>query len=154
MAFVVLKNAKVWIAPADDTPSVPQTTKSEVTGCRSVTIEDTVEVPDTTTFGNDARRYLPGLKNATGSLEVLMDAAANANYSVLKAAFAERRLIIISPYGSGVTGKTFSATEPGYAFNAIITNRPFAQGAVGDAATQTINFQVDGLVVEITSGTV
>ena len=154
MAFVVLKNAKIWIAPADDTPSVPQSSKSEVTGVRSVTIEDTVEVPESTTFGNDARRYLPGLKNATGSLEVLVDAATGGNYGVLKGAFGERRLIVIAPYGSGVSGKSFSATEPGYAFNAIITNRPIAQGAVGDVAVQTINFQADGVVVEIAAGVV
>ena len=56
---------------------------SDVTGCRSWSIDYTVDMLDTTDFAdgaatNSARTFLPGLSGWSGSFEVVKDGAPNA----------------------------------------------------------------------------
>ena len=151
---IVLLDARVWVGDRNtgDIPILASGSK-EVNNIRSVTIDDMVETPERTAFKDDARRYLPGLKDVTATIEILSDASANANLNALQNVFGMLKTFVIAPYGNGVLGSLFTATTPGVFFAGIVETYPVQHGSIGDVAVQTINIRGDGVLTEAAPST-
>lgn len=115
------------------------------TSLAAVTLDITSEEQETTPFGSTFRTRIGGLKDASVSLDFHQDFGAAAVDETLWSNLGGTVEIVIKPTSGSVT-----STNPSYTFNALVTQtQPFAN-SVGDLATMSVEWPVDG---EITRGT-
>lgn len=100
---------------------------------------------DVTTYGNDDKYYLDGLRDATVSHDIVYDAdATTGTVDVIEAAYLATGNVawVFRPEGTG-TGK------PEYTANVIVTNWT-ATTPVGGEITGALELQVSGGVTKST----
>lgn len=116
------------------------------TSLAAVTLDVSVDEQETTAFGNSYRTRIGGLKDASVTLDFHQDFASSGVDETLFAALGTDVAIVIKP-----TSETISATNPSYSFNALVTQtQPFAS-SVGDLATLSVTWPVNGAVTRATS---
>ncbi len=112
----------------------------------AVTLEVTSEEQETTAFGSGWRKRIGGLKDASVTLDFHQDFAASSVDATLWSNLGGTVAIVIKP-----TAGTVSASNPTYTFNALVTQtQPFAN-SVGDLATMSVTWPVDGTVTRGTA---
>lgn len=112
----------------------------------AVTLDISVDEQETTAFGSTFRTRIGGLKDASVTLDFHQDFAASGVDDTLFAALGTDLAIVIKP-----TGEAVSATNPTYSFNALCTQtQPFAS-SVGDLATLSVTWPVNGVVTRATA---
>jgi len=115
------------------------------TSLAAITLDIEAEEVETTAFGSDWRQRVSGLKNGSVSFDFHQDFAAGAVDETLWSNLGGTVEVVIKP-----TSGTVSADNPSYTFNALITQvTPFAN-SIGDLATVSVEFPIDG---EVTRGT-
>lgn len=112
----------------------------------AVTLDVSKEQLEVTAFGDSARRYIAGLQDATVTLSFHQDFAAGQVDSTLWSNLGGTVAITIKPTSGSVT-----ASNPSYAFNALVVQTTPFSSNVGDLATMDVTWPVDG---SITRGTV
>lgn len=116
------------------------------TSLAAVTLEVTSEEQETTSFGSGWRKRIGGLKDASVTLDFHQDFAASSVDATLWSNLGGTVAIVIKP-----TAGTVSASNPTYTFNALVTQtQPFAN-SVGDLATMSVTWPVDGTVTRGTA---
>lgn len=111
----------------------------------AVTLDITVDEQETTAFGNGYRTRIGGLKDASVTLDFHQDFGSGSVDETLFSNLGGTVAIVVKP-----TGGTVSASNPSYSFNALVTQtQPFAS-SVGDLATMSVTWPVDG---DVTRGT-
>ena len=111
----------------------------------AVTLDLTVDEQETTAFGNSFRRRIGGLKDASVTFDFHQDFAAGSVDETLFTNLGGTVAVTIKP-----TAGTVTASNPSYSFNALVTQtQPYAS-SVGDLATMSVTWPVDG---EVTRGT-
>jgi hypothetical protein len=101
---------------------------------------------ETTSFGNTWRTRVGGLKNGTVTLQFQQDFAAAKIDAVIWPLLGSDATVVISPTSSAV-----SATNPSYTCLAsVLSYEPF-NSSVGDLATVSVTWPVNG---PVTRGTV
>ena len=135
MAKFVATNYNIKIGGTDFSSSIA-----------AVTLDVSAEEQETTAFsGTGWRTRIAGLKDASVSLDFHQDFGAAAVDATLWPLLGGTVSIEIAPAGSAI-----SATNPEYAFTALVTEyQPFAS-SVGDLATLSVSWPVVG---EVTRGT-
>ena len=134
MAKLVAKDYNTTIAGTDYSNSLA-----------SITLDIEAEEVETTPFGSDWRTRVSGLRNASVSFDFHQDFATGAVDELLWNNLGGTVEVVIKP-----TSDAVSATNPSYTFNALVTQtQPFAN-SVGDLATVSVEFPIDG---EVTRGT-
>jgi hypothetical protein len=106
--------------------------------------ELTIEADDleTTAFGGTFRTRVGGLKSASVTLNFMQDFAAASVDSTLNGLVGSIATVVIIPNGTAVT-----ATNPKYTAECLVTQySPFAS-SVGDLATFSVTWPVNGTVV-------
>jgi len=113
-----------------------------------VSAELSVEAEDieTTAMGDTFRTRIGGLKTGTLTLELHQDFAASSVDDTIFAALGTSVAVVLKPTSGAV-----SATNPSYTFNVLITQAQPFNSSVGDLATQSLTFPVDGTVTRATS---
>ena len=112
----------------------------------ALTLDISREQLEITSFGNSARRYIAGLQDASVTLSFHQDFAAGSIDEIVSTNLGGTVAITIKPTSGSVT-----ASNPSYAFNALVTQHVPYSSNVGDLATQDLTWAVDGA---ITRGTV
>lgn len=108
--------------------------------CNNVDFPREVDAPETTTFGNDDRTYIVGLRTATLSVSGFWDATVDG--------------ILAGIVGSGIVSFQYgpqgsTAGEVQYEGECILTS--YGQGSpVDGVATFTADFQITGAVTRTT----
>ena len=116
------------------------------TSLAAVTLDVSVDEQETTAFGNSYRTRIGGLKDASVTLDFHQDFASSGVDETLFAALGTDVAVVIKP-----TSETISATNPSYSFNALVTQtQPFAS-SVGDLATLSVTWPVNGAVTRATA---
>lgn len=111
----------------------------------AVTLDVSVDEQETTAFGSTFRTRIGGLKDASVTLDFHQDFAASGVDETLFAALGTEVAIVIKPTSAAV-----GATNPTYSFNALVTQtQPFAS-SVGDLATLSVTWPVNGTVTRAT----
>jgi hypothetical protein len=135
MARLVLTNASVTFASTDISSYVS-----------SVTISTSLDVVDTTSFGNTARTRVAGLADNQVTVEFFQDFASGALESVVYPTIGTSAAMVVKP----VAGST-SATNPSYSFNALVSEWQPLSGAVGELATASVTWPISGAITKATS---
>jgi hypothetical protein len=132
---IVVTNAVVSIGGVD--------LSSHIT---KVTLSTSINELETTTFGQTAKRRVGGLKDSTVAIDFNQDFAAAAVEATLYPLVGSTTAVIVKPNGTAV-----SSTNPSYTFNVLVTEWMPLDAQVGELATASVTFPVDGLVTKATA---
>ena len=135
MARIVLTNASVTFASTDVSSYVS-----------SVTLSSSLDVVDTTSFGNTARTRVAGLADNQVTIEFFQDFGSGLLESVVYPTIGTSAAMVIKP----VAGTT-TATNPQYAFNALVSEWQPLSGAVGELATASVTWPISGAITKTTT---
>ena len=106
---------------------------------RKVTLSTDRAELDTTTFGNTAKRRVAGLADNKVSLDFNQDFSASSVEASIYTLIGSTTTIVIKPNGT-----TASATNPSYTFTALVTSWTPLDAQVGELASATITWPIDG----------
>ena len=133
MARIVLTNAFVTINAVNLSDHISSVTLS--------TTEDSVE---TTAFGSSARTRVAGLLDNSVTLEFHQDyAASSVEATIYPLIGAASTAVVVKPNGS-----TTSSTNPSYTFNALVSEWTPLNGAIGELATASVTWSIDGAITK------
>ena len=130
MAKIVLKDAYI---------KVDSTVLSDHVS--SVTLEDTADEVEFTSFGANYREYGQGLKTASITLEVFQDFASGSVDAVMEPLYNSGGTFTVEVRP---TSSAPSATNPKYTMVGRLFSYSPLQGAVGDANTTSVTIQNAG----------
>jgi len=132
---IVVTNAVVSIGGVD--------LSSHIT---KVTLSTSVNELETTTFGNTGKRRVAGLRDSTVAIDWNQDFSASAVEATLYPLLGSTTQVVVRPNGT-VT----SASNPSYTFNVLVTEWMPLDAQVGELATASVTFPVDGLITKATA---
>jgi len=132
---IVVTNAVVSIGGVD--------LSSHIT---KVTLSTSVNELETTTFGQTAKRRVGGLKDSTVAIDFNQDFQAAAVEATLYPLIGSTTAVVVKPNGTAA-----SSTNPSYTFNVLVTEWMPLDAQVGELATASVTFPVDGLVTKATA---
>ena len=135
MPRIVLTNASVTFASTDVSSYVS-----------SITLSTSLDVFDTTSFGNTARTRVAGLADNQVTIEFFQDFGSGLLESIIYPTIGTSAAMVIKP----VAGTT-TATNPQYAFNALVSEWQPLSGAVGELATASVTWPISGAITKATS---
>ena len=135
MARIVLTNASITFASTDISSYVS-----------SVTLSSSLDVVDTTSFGNTARTRVAGLADNQVTVEFFQDFGSGLLESIVYPTIGTSAAMVIKP----VAGST-TATNPSYSFNALVSEWQPLSGAVGELATASVTWPISGAITKATS---
>ena len=128
----VITNATVTIGSVDLSSSI-----------RKVTLNTSRAELDTTTFGNTAKRRVAGLADNKVSIDFNQDFSASSVEASIYSLIGTTTTVVIKP-----SGTTVSATNPSYTFTALVTDWTPLDAQVGDLASATISWPIDGAITK------
>ncbi len=135
MARIVLTNAYVTINSVNLSDHIA-----------SITLTTTDDVIETTAFGSSARTRIGGLADNSVALEFHQDyAAANVEATIngSPSLVGTVTAIVVKPNGA-----TTAADNPSYSFNALVSEWTPLNGAVGELATASVTWPIDGNITK------
>ena len=133
MARIVLTNAFVTINAVNLSDHIS-----------SVTLSTTEDIVETTAFGSSARTRVAGLLDNSVTLEFHQDyAASSVEATIYPLIGAASTAVVVKPNGS-----TTSSTNPSYTFNALVSEWTPLSGAIGELATASVTWSIDGAITK------
>jgi hypothetical protein len=133
---IVVTNAQISIGGVD--------LSSHVT---KVTLSTTRAEIETTTFGNTAKRRVAGLADSSVAIDFNQDFAGAASVeSTLYPLLGSTAQIIVKPNGTA-TG----TANPSYTFSALVTEWMPLDAQVGELASASITWPIDGTIAKATA---
>jgi len=131
MARIVLTNAFVTINAVNLSDHIA-----------SVTLSTTEDIVETTAFGSSARTRIAGLLDNSITLEFHQDYAASSVEATIYPLIGQApTAVVVKPNGS-----TTSSTNPAYTFNALVSEWTPLNGAIGELATASVTWSIDGAI--------
>ena len=115
----------------------------------SVTLTTTDDVIETTAFGTSARTRIGGLADNSVAFEFHQDYAAasvEATINGTSSLVGTVTAIVVKPNGA-----TTAADNPAYSFNALVSEWTPLNGAVGELATASVTWPIDGNITKAVS---
>lgn len=110
----------------------------------SVTLSTTEEIVETTAFGSTARTRVAGLLDNSVTFEFHQDyATSSVEATIYPLIGAASTAVVVKPNGS-----TTSASNPSYTFNALVSEWTPLNGAVGELATASATWSIDGAITK------
>jgi IMP cyclohydrolase len=112
----------------------------------SVTLTTTDDVIETTAFGTSARTRIGGLADNSVALEFHQDyAAANVEATIngSPSLVGTVTAVVVKPNGA-----TTAADNPSYSFSALVSEWTPLNGAVGELATASVTWPIDGNITK------
>ena len=135
MPRIVLTNASVTFASTDISSYVS-----------SITLSTSLDIIDTTSFGNSSRTRVAGLADNQVTIEFFQDFASGALESIVYPTIGTSAAMVVKP----VAGST-TATNPQFAFNALVAEWQPLSGAVGELATASVTWPISGAITKTTT---
>ena len=138
MARIVLTNAYVTINSVNLSDHIA-----------SITLTTTDDVIETTAFGSSARTRVGGLADNSVALEFHQDYASSSVEATINGSpslVGTVTAVVVKPNGS-----TTAADNPSYSFNALVSEWTPLNGAVGELATASVTWPIDGNITKAVS---
>ena len=135
MAKLVLTNPAITIATVDLADHVA-----------NVSLNQSFADVLTTAFGSTSVTRVAGLGDHSISLDFHEDFAATEVFATIASAVGTSVAVTVKPVDAAT-----SATNPQWSFNVIVTEWPLLNGAVGDLATASVTWPIDGAITTATS---
>lgn len=140
MARIVLTDAYVAFASSDISDYIT-----------SVSLNTTYDVIETTAFGDTARKRVAGLADNSVTLEFQQDFASGAIEQIIYQSQSTNTLGTTVFMEIRPTSGSVSPTNPKYTFNALVSEYPILNGAVGELATGSVTWPISGAITKATS---
>lgn len=140
MARLVLTDAYVVLASTDISQYIT-----------SVTLSSTLDVVETTAFGNTARTRVAGLRDNQITLEFNQDFASGALENLIYPSDSTTKIGTAVAMEVRPTSAAASATNPKYTFNALITEWQSVSGSIGELATVSVTWPISGAITKALS---
>lgn len=113
----------------------------------SVTLTTNRDVVETTAFSSTAARTrIGGLADNSVTLEFHQDYATSSVEATIYPLLGSTTSIVVKPNGS-----TTAADNPSYTFSALVSEWTPLNGAVGELATASVTWNIDGAITKATS---
>ena len=112
----------------------------------STTLNRTVDEVEVTAMGDTGHKYVAGLEANSITIDFYNDWATGKVGQTLDSAFGTAVTVTVQP-AAGVV----SATNPKYTMSCLINNITPVNGGVGDLATQSVTWNVNGAITKATS---
>ena len=115
----------------------------------SVTLTTTDDVIETTAFGSTARTRIGGLADNSVALEFHQDYATSSVEATINGSpslVGTVTAVVVKPNGA-----TTGADNPAYSFNALVSEWTPLNGAVGELATASVTWPIDGNITKAVS---
>lgn len=132
---IVITNANVSIGGVD--------LSSHIT---KVTLSTSRAEIDVTTFGNSAKRRVAGLQDNSVSIDFNQDFSASAVEATLYPLLGSTVAVVVKPNGT-----TTGTANPAYSFNALAVEWTPLDAQVGELATASISWPIDGTIAKATA---
>ena len=132
---IVITNANVSIGGVD--------LSSHIT---KVTLSTSRAEIETTTFGNTAVRRVAGLADSSVAIDFNQDFAAASVEATLYPLIGSTAAVIVKPNGTA-TG----TANPSYTFSALVTEWMPLDAQVGELASASITWPIDGTLAKATA---
>lgn len=132
---IVITNANVSIGGVD--------LSSHIT---KVTLSTSRAEIETTTFGNTAVRRVAGLEDSSVAIDFNQDFAAASVEATLYPLLGSTAAVIVKPNGTA-TG----TANPSYTFSALVTEWMPLDAQVGELASASITWPIDGTIAKATA---
>ena len=132
---IVITNANVSIGGVD--------LSSHIT---KVTLSTTRAEIETTTFGNTAVRRVAGLADNSVAIDFNQDFAAASVETTLYPLLGSTATVVVKPNGTA-TG----TANPSYTFSALVTEWMPLDAQVGELASASITWPIDGTLTKATA---
>lgn len=136
MARIVLNNASVIFGTSNDLSD----------HIASVTISTSHDIIETTSFGSTSKTRIAGLADNSVSLEFHQDYASGSVEAIVYPLLGTAITIKVKP-DAGTT----AATNPQYAFSALVSEWTALNGAVGELATASVTWPISGAITKTTA---
>jgi hypothetical protein len=136
MARIVLTNASVIFGTSNDLSD----------HIASVSISTTHDIIETTSFGNTAKTRIAGLADNSVTLEFHQDFASGSVESIVYPLLGTAVTIKVKPVAT-----TVAATNPQYAFSALITEWTPLSASVGELLSASVTWPISGAITKTTS---
>ena len=140
MARIVLTDAYVAFGSSDISDYIT-----------SVSLNTTYDVIETTAFGDTARKRVAGLADNSITLEFQQDFASGAIEQIIYQSQSTNTLGTTVYMEVRPTSGSASVTNPKYTFNALVSEYPILNGAVGELATGSVTWPISGAITKATS---
>lgn len=101
---------------------------------------------ETTTFGNTAKRRVAGLADSSIALEFNQDFTASTVEASIYSLLGTTATVVVKP-----TSSTVSTTNPSYTMTVLVTEWTPLDAQVGELATASITWPVDGAITKATA---
>lgn len=111
----------------------------------SITLNRNFEELDITAMGDVGRKQIAGLEASSITIDFFNDFAASTVAPTLDSLVGTTTTVTVKP-AAGAT----SATNPLYTMTVLVNNITPINGAVGDLATQSVTWNVNGAVTKTT----
>ena len=135
MAVITLTNAYITINSVNLSDHIA-----------SVTLTTTDDVIETTAFGSSARTRRGGLADNSVALEFHQDYATSNVEATIYPLIGTTTAVVVKPNGA-----TTGAQNPSYSFSALISEWTPLNGAVGELATASVTWPIDGNITKAVS---
>jgi len=135
MAVITLTNAYITINSVNLSDHIA-----------SVTLTTTDDVIETTAFGSSARTRIGGLADNSVALEFHQDYATSSVEATVYPLIGTTTAVVVKPNGA-----TTGAQNPSYTFNALVSEWTPLNGAVGELATASVTWPIDGNITKAVS---
>ena len=115
----------------------------------SITLTTTDDVIETTAFGTTARTRIGGLADNSVAFEFHQDYAASSVEATINGSpslVGTVTAVVVKPNGA-----TTAADNPAYSFNCLISEWTPLNGAVGELATASVTWPIDGNITKAVS---
>jgi hypothetical protein len=132
MAVITLTNAYITINSVNLSDHIA-----------SVTLTVTDDVIETTAFGSSARTRIGGLADNSVALEFHQDYATSSVEATIYPLIGTTTAVVVKPNGA-----TTGAQNPSYSFSALISEWTPLNGAVGELATASVTWPIDGNITK------
>ena len=132
MAVITLTNAYITINSVNLSDHIA-----------SVTLTTTDDVIETTAFGSSARTRIGGLADNSVALEFHQDYATSSVEATIYPLIGTTTAVVVKPNGA-----TTGAQNPSYSFNALVSEWTPLNGAVGELATASVTWPIDGNITK------
>lgn len=136
MARIVLTNASVVFGTSNDLSD----------HIASITLNTSYDIVETTSFGSTAKTRIAGLADNSVSLEFHQDFASGSVESIIYPLLGTAITIKVKPVADTIT-----ASNPQYAFSALISEWSPLSASVGELSTASVTWPISGVITKTTS---
>ena len=114
----------------------------------SVTINRSFEELDVSAMGDSGRRYVKGLEASSITIDFFNDEATSKTLQTLNSSSVwGNNVTVTAKQTSAIT----SPTNPLYTMTCLVNNTTPINGAVGDISTQSVTWNVSGIIAITTA---